>query len=75
MPVLFVFSYGGRDTGQKPSMQASALSTIGPHRLLLVINPAQTIVDDGPSITMHEPKAAAGQLGRRIDNGSTTKNE
>jgi len=29
MPVLFVFSYGGRDTGQKSSVQASALSMIG----------------------------------------------
>lgn len=26
MSVLFVFSYGGRDTGQKSSVQVSALS-------------------------------------------------
>ena len=43
MPVLFVFSYGGRDT--EPSMQESALSTIGRIVLLLVISPAQTMVE------------------------------
>jgi hypothetical protein len=56
-------------------MQESALSTIGRIVLLLVISPAQTMVERRAVDNDAWPKAAAGQLGRHIDNGSTAKKE